>query len=533
MASGATAPGAIVASGASSGRGGDPTTFESVLFEGGAGSSGPAAAAPEYFGDLHLSDIVAAIVAGREGYDLAGYFAVPLSDVDAIGYRHEVFRDLEDRQLATTIASFAEQMRTVRGRLRRASKVYYRYEQERWLVDAADAYVGAIRDLATHLADLQVRSRGLVGFRAYLDDYLRSDALGTLAADIERVTAALAGVRYRLRLDGSKIVVTPFEPEPDYGAEVLAHFEKFRQGAEKTYEFSFERWPDMNHVEAAILEGVAAQHPDAFGALDAFKERHASFIDATVARFDREIQFYLAYLEYVTRIRRAGLPFCYPDVSTGSRTLDAHQVYDLALAGMIADRGPVVTNDVRLTGTERVIVVSGPNQGGKTTFARTVGQLHHLARVGVLVPAADARVPLVDRIFSHFEHQELVEDLSSKLEDDLRRIRLILAEATDQSLIVMNESFSSTTLDDQRFIGLRIVRRILDLGPLAVIVTFLDELASADPRIVSMTSVADADHPARRTFEIIRRPADGLAYALAIAEKHRLTYPLLKARLSG
>ncbi len=177
------------------------------------------------------------------------------------------------------------------------------------------------------------------------------------------------------------------------------------------------------------------------------------------------------------------------------------------------------------------MLVTGPNQGGKTTLARAVGQLHHLARIGVPVPGQRVSVPVVDRVFTHFERQERVEDLSSKLEDDLRRIHAILEQATSESLLILNESFTSTTVDDQLFIGRQVMREIVERGPLCVVVTFLDELAMLDPAIVSMVGTVDPEDDTRRTFEVVRRPPDGLAYALAIAEKHRVTYSSLKARL--
>lgn len=142
-----------------------------------------------------------------------------------------------------------------------------------------------------------------------------------------------------------------------------------------------------------------------------------------------------------------------------------------------------------------------------------------------------ANLPLVDQIFTHFERQEQVEDLSSKLEDDLRRIHAILERATSASLLIMNESFSSTTVGDQLFIGRRVVRRIVERGVLCVVVTFLDELAALDPSIVSMVSTVDPDEPARRTFRVVRRAADGLAYSMALAEKHGLTYKRMRTRL--
>jgi hypothetical protein len=489
---------------------------------------------PEYFADLHLDDIVGSITAGREAYDLAPLFYAPLRDVAAITYRQQVFRDLEDDAVLETIRSFGRQMQIVNSRLVHATKTTYVVDQERWLLRAAEGFYGAVERLNEGLSQAPLRSAGLAAFRDYLAVYRESDGLATLVADTQRLKAALGEVRYRLRINGPKVTVTRYRPEPDYSAEVLQTFEKFRQGARRKYDWRFDQGSDMNHVEAAIIELVTRLYPDPFEALHDYASRHRAFLDPTIARFDREVQFYVAYVDYIDHVRRgAGLGFCYPQLRQGSPAIDGHAVFDLALAASLVQAGlPVVPNDIELQAGERIIVVSGPNQGGKTTFARAVGQLHHLAGIGVPVPGERLRLPLVDRIFTHFEREEQVEDLSSKLESDLRRIHAILEEATPESLLIMNESFTSTTVGDQLFIGRRILRQIIDGGPLCVLVTFLDELTALDAAIVSMVSTVDPDDDTRRTFEIVRRPADGLAYAMAIAEKHRLTYPGVKARLS-
>ncbi len=507
--------------------------FRSILWRGG-GPAEPVAShdSPETSIDLHLDDIVAALVGGRAQYDLDPFFRARVDDLATIQYRHEVFRDLEDPAILRVIHAFAEGMQGVRERLARADKARYRYEQERWILDAANAYCEAATSLRGALTTTAPRSSGLRGLRGYLDGYVGSAAFVELASDTKRLLADLGGVRYRLRFVEDRVAVSRFESEPDYGAEILAAFEKFRQGNAKAHEFDHSTWPQMDHVEAAVLDRVALLFPGVFGALDDVAGRHREFLDPVLRRFDREVQFYVAYVELMDRVSRRGLRFAYPTVTADRGAVEARDAFDLALATKVASSDQkIVVNDVGLDDTERMLVVSGPNQGGKTTYARMFGQLHHLAALGVPVPGTEARLPLVDGIFTHFERQERVEDLSGKLENDLCRIRDILEAATARSLLVMNESFSSTTLHDQLLINTEVVRAILERGCLAIAVTFLHELSTLDPSIVSMVSTVDPDEPARRTFRVVRRAADGLAYSMALAEKHGLTYKRMRTRL--
>ncbi|MGC2192611.1 MAG: DNA mismatch repair protein MutS [Candidatus Dormiibacterota bacterium] len=511
-----------------------PVPFRSILFrahENGEDLEG--AREPGYFSDLNLDQIIDAITAGREEYVLKPIFYQRIRDVDTLHYRQEVLRDLEGAGVAEQVSTFARSMREMREHLTQAGKLRYQPQQQSWFLEAVSIYCDAVRSFSQGLGQAKVTSRGLLAFQEYLTTYLDSSDFAALLAETSHVKQGLSEVRYLLHIRGNKVRVGKLDLEADYSVEVENTFERFKQKAAKDYRSTFSEWPEMNPVEATILDLVARLFSDTFAELSDFCARHGSYLDQAIKRFDREVQFYLAYLAYIDQFKSAGLRFCYPEISSQSREVFANATFDLALAGKLVPEGsPVVCNDFELKGAERIFVVSGPNQGGKTTFARTFGQLHHLACVGYPVPGSGARLFLFDHLFTHFERDEDPDDLKGKLEDDLVRLRAVFNAATADSLVIMNEVFTSTTLTDARFLGRKVIEKVIEFDLLCVYVTFVEELASLGGSIVSMVSAISPENPAHRTFKVVRSPADGLAYAMAIAEQHGLTYERLKGRMA-
>ncbi|HEY7222009.1 MAG TPA: hypothetical protein VH561_00060 [Micromonosporaceae bacterium] len=517
-------------------------SYRSILFVDPTQRPGAQAPAPDHFRDLNLDQVVAAVTAGRDEYDLNPFFHTPLRTLDAIAYRHEVFQDLAEPALVENVTAFARGMARTREGLSRAAKLFHAYQKKRWFLDSLRRYCDTVRGLAEGLTTVDLASRGLRGLRDYLAEYTASPAFLALQAETTDLRADLDAVRYCVFIRGHRVRVSHYHEEDDYGWRVAQTFARFRQGSARDHRTTFTDSLDVDHVEGMVLDLVARLHPTVFGALDAFCERYggpgpgrpiAFAGDPVLATFDREVQFYLAYLEYLTPLRQAGLAFCHPEMSAISKQVAAEQTYDLALAAKLVTAGrPVVRNDFHLTGPERVMVVTGPNQGGKTTFARAFGQVHYLASIGVPVPGERARLFLSDRMYTHFEREEDLDNLTGKLQDDLVRIHAILAGATERSIIIMNEIFTSTTLADALWLAHKVMARIIRLDSLGICVTFLDELASFSEKTVSMVSTVAADDPATLTYRVVRRPADGVAYAIVLAQRYGLTYERLTKRVA-
>ncbi len=514
---------------------GGSSSFYSILYKSDEDCTGKETAQSEpLYVDLNLDKVIHAIIKGRNSNLLASLFYTPLRDSDTVMYRQEVFRDLENKKLLTAVTTFSEKMDVMRRYLHLSDTLQYAYHKKGWFLEAAHVYCRAVVELSDALSALDVKSRGFISLREYVTVYTDSDAFQQLLGETEGLKEKLSGVKYCILLKRNSCSVSRYENEINYSEEVEKIFEKFKQGVERDYSIKLQQGTGMNYVEAKILERVVRLYPQIFLDLDTFVSGHTGFLDAKVDSFDREVQFYVSYLDYISVVQQAELRFCYPEVSSVDKTVYAVETFDLALARtLIAKDVPVISNNFYLEGGERIIVVSGPNQGGKTTFARTFGQLHYLARLGCPVPGKSARLFLPDRIFTHFEKQENIKNLRGKLQDDLIRMNKIINTASSNSIIILNEIFTSTTLQDGLFLSKEIMKRIVQLDALCVVVTFMDELSTSSNKTVSMVSTVIPENPALRTYKIVRKPADGLAYAQSLAEKYRLTYGLLKERINS
>jgi DNA mismatch repair protein MutS len=508
-------------------------TFESIIFDGTENPNNQLTVEmPAFFVDLNLNQIIESITTGRQEYNLDPFFYTPLHHEDVVRYRQEIMQDIENETLAENIKSFARKMLVVRRHLSHVQSIKFKYVKEAWFFEAAQVYGSAANCLVDDLSRAVLKSRGLSSFRDYLKNYVGSGYFRSFMKETEYLKTALSNIKYCVSIKDKTVKVSKYDGEIDYRAAVDNTFARFRQDAARDYSIEPGRAEVIDHVEAQILDRVARLYPDIFSSLDNYYLKQSNFLDETLSSFDREIQFYLAYLDFISTFKRAGLQFCYPQISPTSKEIYNYEGFDLALANkLVPQHLPIVCNDFYLRDKERVLIVSGPNQGGKTTFARTLGQLHYLASLGCPVPGREARLFLFDRIFTHFEKAEDIKDLRGKLEDDLHKIHQILIQATPNSIILINELFISTTLQDAVFLSKKVLEKIFQLDLLCVFVTFIEELASLNEKTVSMVSTVVPENPAVRTYKIIRKTADGLVYAISIAEKYRLTYQSLRERI--
>ncbi len=454
------------------------------------------------------------------------------SDARVARRRQQVAADLGRDELAQAMRSFQLAMASMREHLLRAERTASAIEAQGWFVDAARIYGEALRQLATTLAAAAPRAPLLQRLLAALQAELGGAAHACLVTEATALREELDRVCYAVRIEGDRVTLLRDPQAEDFSALVARTFERFRQGEVRDHRAKLEAPADMNHIEAQIIDRVALLHPKLFARLEQFTREHARFADARWLNLDGELVFYLGWWDFLRRMRAAGVESCLPELADEG-DVEVVEAADLALAAQAAKTpSKVVCNDFALRGAERMLVVTGPNHGGKTTLARTFGQLHYIAALGLPVAARSARVVFPERILTHFERAENIDNQRGKLLDDLVRMRAIIEAATARSVVVMNEVFSSTSLDDAVWLGQRMMGRLRDVGCRCIFVTFLDELARFDAGTVSLVAQVDAADPTVRTFKVVRRRADGKAYARALAQKYRVTREALLQRIT-
>lgn len=477
---------------------------------------------PAYYSDLGLDQVLSAILSGKENHRLESFFFHPLTAVSAIEFRQNALRDIERGGLQAVVGTFAQAMAQLRARQASSAKRRNPIQANCWLLETVWKYCRCVEALDRGLRNEDLQSTAFQSTAKHLEDYLLSEQYEKLAKSSDALRAALTQLRYKIIIDGLVVTVDADDGHDDLGAVIATAFEHFTPERPKRYPFDHDDAVDVHAVQEKILERVAAQHQELFDKIRTFAGEHGSFMDPAIIALDREVHFYLSFLSFIAPLRNTGLPFCIPHVQDG-KSEHVSEGFDLALAAKLQrSRTDLVPNDFDLSGSERIIIVSGPNQGGKTTFARMFGQLHYFAALGLPVPAREARLFVADQLFTHFERQERIDTLRGKLQDDLVRAKDILQNATPRSVIIVNELFASTTFDDALELSRRVATTIARLDALCVWVTFIPEIAGVSPSTVSMVGTVAPDNPEMRTFKIIRSAPDSVAHARTIAQKYRL-----------
>jgi DNA mismatch repair ATPase MutS len=269
--------------------------------------------------------------------------------------------------------------------------------------------------------------------------------------------------------------------------------------------------------------------------------------------------FYLGAVRLFNDLKAHGLSTCRAEVvDTEARTCVIQDCYNLHLALRVMHRQPgadlaahIVGNDVTFDEGGRIFIITGPNQGGKTTYIQAIALAQVLFQAGLNVPGTAARISPVDGIYTHFPVEERPSAETGRFGEEAQRLSDIFAKATRHSLVLLNESLASTAPGESLYLARDIVRCLRILGVRAAYTTHMHELAACvdefntatpgDSRVISLVALAQADpcvspddtDAVRRTFKIVASPPMGRSYAHDLAARYGISFDKIVETLTA
>jgi len=217
-----------------------------------------------------------------------------------------------------------------------------------------------------------------------------------------------------------------------------------------------------------------------------------------------ELGFYVGCLNLQEQLSAKGEPVCIPDPHpVGSLVRNAHGIYDVCLSLRIKPR--VQGNELHADG-KPLIIVTGANQGGKSTFLRSVGLAQLMMQAGMFVGADRYAADIATGVFTHYKREEDASMISGKFDEELARMSGLTAAISTGALLLCNESFAATNEREGSEIGGELIRALTDTGNLVVFVTHLYDLAAAFHATHADTTLflrAERDQDGRRSFRLI------------------------------
>jgi len=259
---------------------------------------------------------------------------------------------------------------------------------------------------------------------------------------------------------------------------------------------------------------VAARDEHGFTALSELRGKGINLVASALAQstdhilrlfsmLRAELGFYVACLNLYEQLVEKAQPICFPmPLAAEEPTLSAQQLYDVSLAFHLDSR--VVGNTVDADG-KALVMITGANQGGKSTFLRSVGLAQLMMQAGMFVGAESFTANVRHGVFTHYKREEDASMTFGKLEEELSRMSEIADAIRPTSLLLCNESFASTNEREGSEIARQVVRPLIEAGVKVLFVTHLFDLADGFYRQQLETALflrAEREPDGQRTFRL-------------------------------
>ena len=477
-----------------------------------------------------------------------------------IKYRTDIFDDIiHFPKLRERIKELLEQLAFLK-------------EMERSLKDTAAApiwqlvnrlneleiYINCISGINDALSQNNIKSDGLKLLKDYVSsvyeesgfEYLKEDIKG-LVNEVREIKSVSVGVNLDNLMRPVEVGIVSINTEPFTKTPLLSRFLDFA-----TKENQLEQGASFHGMTKFHTVGkIAGEDPFTSNLTKVMTEmlgltvkrlksklsKYTNVSGYNLTKLIPEFLFYIRWADYIGKMQELHIQFCKPVIiPREKREMHAKGLYNfkLAMQKVEGKKIDIIANDIDFDADHRIYIMTGPNRGGKTTMTQAVGLVFLLAQFGIYVPCESVELSPVDNIYTHFPADENKTVDLGRLGEESQRMSEIFSQATNESLLLFNESLATTSFEEGLYIAKDVVNALRFLGPRTIFNTHMHELAmnldevntkiEGDSKVASLIT---GIHEGKRSYKIFLAPPEGVSYAQDIAKKYGVTFDQLSEKM--
>lgn len=375
-----------------------------------------------------------------------------------------------------------------------------------------------LRELKDHMRTEEAeRSDGMASFARKLREFCSDDFVDVLQEEISKISVLLKGGRLVITagvgggMRCSDVVINRLEPF-DY-----RNMNAFRR-ALRFLMIRFFSPESVRLTDTALVQEAAQMETNSLHyMLEMFQKPIREFQDF-FEQLRYQTGFYVGCANLHRKLSHLHMKVSFPKVSKEYGRVEYQNLYELSMA-LTTLKMPVsnsISDDCRLH------VISGANQGGKSTFLRSIGIAQVMMQAGLFVPATYFVSPLYDTVLTHFTRREDSSMNSGRLVEEMKRMNHMINVISKKSMILMNESFSSTTEKEGSLVAENIIQAMFDCGVTVWMVTHLFAFANKmyQKQVHGMKFLsAERKEDGERTFKMLEHEPSETSYGLDLYEE--------------
>ena len=477
--------------------------------------------------------------------DLDEYFTC---DPKVIEHRMAVFSDmLEFPQISATLNRLLPILTDIMELRKLEADLGNNTESYLESITEIELYISSISTLHEGLSEIKdkVKSSAFIALANRINDLVCSEYYAELNAKLAELTnrvrdikSVTIGVNLDAQLRPSSAGVLSINPESFHSGDVLDKILRLNfKGDEYTCIANlvpFNKKQSENQRTALALAFNSAINDVYKQSLRSWKKIVQSFVLENtdfLLNLMPEIEFLIKATNLLRTLKDKGLAICTPEIVTDRNVFVANELYNPCVALKVDDE--IITNEVEFKDDIMIFVLTGPNRGGKSVITCAIGLAQVMLQLGMFVPATSATISIADGIYTHFPTGADDTIDKGRLGEECARLRDIFQDVTNQSLVLLDESLSSTGSFEASYIAAEVLAGFSRIGCRCLFSTHLHELAAEIDNINARTapdggtridSLVAGIEDGKRSFKIYRMKPDGKSYARDIADKYGLSY---------